>query len=176
VKDISDADLKQFPVEQVSWDDVQDFLKRLNASEKKSGWRYRLPTNAEWEYACRGAVTAKAECSFDFYFDKPTNDLSSREANFDGRFPAGKAPKGTCLERTTEVGSYSPNKLRLYDMHGNVWQWCKDGFNGDSLRAMRGGSWNNRADRCRAAFGGLDAPSKRHYSIGIRLARVPSGK
>jgi formylglycine-generating enzyme required for sulfatase activity/tRNA A-37 threonylcarbamoyl transferase component Bud32 len=176
VKDISDADLKQFPVEQVSWKDVQEFLKKLNASEKKSGWRYRLPTEAEWEYACRGAATSKADCSFDFYFDRPTNDLSSREANFHGGFPAGNAPKGPNLGRTSTVGSYPRNELGLYDMHGNVWQWCDDDCNGVPTRVFRGASWNNDSSCCRAAARAWDAPTYRYRDVGFRLALVPSGK
>src|SRR5262249_14361976 len=97
VKDIPEDDLKQFPVESVSWNEAQEFLGKLNASQKKSGWLYRLPTEAEWEYACRGAATSKADCSFDFYFDRPTNDLSSTQANFHGDHPAGNAPKGPYL-------------------------------------------------------------------------------
>src|SRR5208283_843249 len=110
-------DLKQFPVELVSCDDAQKFIKKLNEQEKGKGWLYRLPTEAEWEYACRGGATTEEECSFDFYFDKPSNDLSSKEANIENK-----------VGRTTKVGSYVPNKLGLYDMHGNVWQWCEDRF------------------------------------------------
>ena len=87
---------------------------------------YRLPSEAEWEYACRGGATSEEECSYHFYFAKPTNDLSSKQANFNGNYPFGKADKGPYLGRTTKVGSYAPNKLGLYDMHGNVWQWCED--------------------------------------------------
>ena len=85
-----------------------------------------MPSEAEWEYACRGGATSEEECSYHFYFAKPTNDLSSKEANFNGNFPFGKADKGPYLGRTTKVGSYAPNKVGLYDMHGNVWQWCED--------------------------------------------------
>jgi formylglycine-generating enzyme required for sulfatase activity len=177
VKDISDDDLKQFPVEQVAWYDVQEFLKKLNASEKKRGWLYRLPTEAEWEYACRGGATSKADCSFDFYFrDKSTNDLSSTQANFHGDFPAGNAPKGPNLGRTCKVGSYPPNKLGLYDMHGNVWQWCEDAFNGGSDRVHRGGSWDNHASYFRAAYRGRFPPANVSWSLGFRLARVPVAK
>jgi uncharacterized protein (TIGR02996 family) len=84
VKGISDADLRQFPVERVSWKDAQKFLKRLNAREKAGGFLYRLPTEAEWEYACRGGTTSQKDCAFDFYFAEPTNHLSSAQANFDG--------------------------------------------------------------------------------------------
>ena len=126
VKDIKDEDLKQFPVESVSWDDAQEFIKKLNEKEKGRGYLYRLPSEAEWEYACRGGATSEEECSYHFYFDKPTNDLSSTQANFDGDSPFGKGEKGPYLGRTTKVGSYAPNKLGLYDMHGNVWQWCED--------------------------------------------------
>jgi formylglycine-generating enzyme required for sulfatase activity len=76
VQDISDGDLKLFPVEGVSWDDAQEFIKKLNEREAGRGYQYRLPTEAEWEYACRGGATSEEECSYHFYFDKPTNDLS----------------------------------------------------------------------------------------------------
>src|SRR5205823_2918425 len=111
------------------WEDVvEQFLVKLNKQEKAIGWLYRLPTEAEWEYACRGRANSKEECSFHFYFDKPTDDLSSTQANFNGHFPVGTADKGPYLERTTKVGSYRPNRLGLYDMHGNVWEWCSDCF------------------------------------------------
>jgi formylglycine-generating enzyme required for sulfatase activity len=180
VRDIADAELKRFPVEQVSWQDVQEFLKKLNARENGKGWLYRLPSEAEWEYACRNASTTKEECSFDFYFDKPTNDLSSKQANFDASEPAGNAEKGPFLQRTTKVGSYAPNKLGLYDMHGNVWQFCDDP--GDDLtesggpgRVIRGGAWNRQGEQCRAAYRVAAALGNYSRSLGLRLARVPSG-
>src|SRR5439155_11302671 len=101
VLDISDEELKLFPVDNVSWDDAQEFIKKLNEKERGRGYRYRLPTAAEWEYACRGGATSEEECSYHFYFDKPTNDLSSKQANFIGISPFGKAPKGPHLARTT---------------------------------------------------------------------------
>jgi formylglycine-generating enzyme required for sulfatase activity len=174
VKDFKDEDLKQFPVEQVSWEDAQEFIKKLNEKEKGRGYVYRLPTEAEWEYACRGGATSQEECSYHFYFDKPTNDLSSKEANFNGNFPFGKADKGPHLGRPTKVGSYAPNKLGLYDMHGNVWQWCEDLFDPKaSGRALRGGSWTHDAGGCRAAYRGGSTPGNRFYDLGFRLARVP---
>ncbi len=126
VKDISDEELKLFPVESVSWDDVQEFIRKLNEKESGRGYLYRLPTEAEWEYACRGGATSEEECSHHFYFDKPTDDLSSDQANFNGEHPFGDAPKGNYLGRTSRVGAYPPNKLGLCDMHGNVHQWCED--------------------------------------------------
>jgi serine/threonine protein kinase len=174
VKDISDAELKRFPAEMVSWDDVQEFLKKLNAQQQGRGWLYRLPSEAEWEYACRGAATTKEECSFDFYFDKPTNDLSWNQANFRSEHPAGNGAKGPWLQRTTEVGSYAPNKLGLYDMNGNVWQWCADLYSGGPGRVLRGGSWDGRGFHCRVASRRFGAPSVRNHSFGFRLSRVPS--
>jgi formylglycine-generating enzyme required for sulfatase activity len=172
VKDSADADLKRFPVEQVSWIDVQEFLKKLNAREKGKGWVYRLPSGAQWEYACRGAATSKEDCLFDFYLDKPTNNLSSTQANFNGDLPAGKAAKGPNLGRPTKVGSYAPNQLGLYDMHGNVGQWCADLCPGDSRRLARGGSWYDDAEHCRAASGFGGEPSYRYIILGLRLART----
>jgi formylglycine-generating enzyme required for sulfatase activity len=126
IKTLSDEELKLLPVESVSWDNAQEFIRRLNEKERGRGYWYRLPTEAEWEYACRGGATSEEECSHHFYFDKPTNDLSSEQANFDGNDPFGEAPKGKSLRRTSRVGAYPSNKLGLCDMHGNVWQWCAD--------------------------------------------------
>jgi formylglycine-generating enzyme required for sulfatase activity len=175
VKDISDEDLKQFPVEEVSWNEIQEFLGKLNAAEKKSGRLYRLPTEAEWEYACRGAASSKEECSFDFYLDKPTNDLSSHQSNFKGDEPAGNAPKGPYLARPCKVGSYPPNKLGLYDMNGNVFQWCADSWGPDG-RVVRGGAWGYAAIHCRAAQRHVNHPTARGGGLGFRLVRVPIGK
>jgi formylglycine-generating enzyme required for sulfatase activity len=135
---------------------------------------YRLPTEAEWEYACRGGVTSKQDCSFDFYFEQPTNDLSSQQANFNGNHPAGQASKGPYLERTSKVGSYKPNRLGICDLHGNVWEWCEDSYgDGASDRVIRGVSWYSDGSSCRAAHRAGRAPSGRHYYLGFRLARVP---
>ena len=176
VKDINDEDLKQFPVEQVSWDDARDFIKKLNEKEKGKGYQYRLPSEAEWEYACWGGATSKEECSYHFYFDQPTNDLSSKQANFYGNVPAGKGDKGPYMRRTTKVGSYPPNKLGLYDMNGNVWQWCEDLYDPkDSARGRvyRGGSWGCDGLFCIAALRQRSAQSERNHYLGFRLARVP---
>jgi formylglycine-generating enzyme required for sulfatase activity len=176
VSGISEEELKLFPVERVSWEDAQEFLKKLNAKERDNGYVYRLPTEAEWEYACRGGATSLEECSHHFYFDKPSNDLSSDQANFNGNHPFGQAPKGKYLGRPTRVGSYPPNELGLCDMHGNVWQWCADLFEkGGSDRVDRGGSYYYDGASCRAAVRGRFPPSDRNADLGFRLARVPRG-
>jgi formylglycine-generating enzyme required for sulfatase activity len=128
VKTLSDEELKLFPVETVSWEEAQEFIRRLNEKERGRGYVYRMPTMVELEYACRGGATSEEECSHYFYFAKPTDDLSSEQANFNGNFPFGKAPKGNYLRRPSRVGAYPPNRLGLCDMHGNVWQWCADDF------------------------------------------------
>lgn len=173
VKDIKDEELTQFPVEQVSWDDCQEFLKQLNEKERGKGYVYRLPTEEEWEYACRGGATTEEECKHRFYFEKAVDDLPSKQANFHGDFPFGRAEKGPNLGRATRVGSYAPNQLGLYDMHGNVWQWT-DSRAGTSDRVFRGGSWNGSGGYCQAADRVGRAPSYRSTGVGFRLARVPS--
>jgi formylglycine-generating enzyme required for sulfatase activity len=174
ILDIPDEELKLFPVESASWKDVQEFLKKLNEKERGSGYFYRLLTSAEWEYACRGGATSEEECSYKFYLDKPTNDLSSEQANFDGNYPAGKAPKGKYLERPTRVGAYPPNKLGLCDMHGNVSQWCAGRWDPRAgLFSFRGGSWGTVGEGCQAAYCFGETPERRRNDLGFRLARVP---
>ncbi len=166
VKDIKDVDLKRFPVETVSWDDCQLFIEQLNKREKEAGWVYRLPKSEEWEYACRGGPVDKLVSAFDFYFAKPTSTLSPEQANFDNR-----------QMRTCKVGLYEPNSLGLYDIHGNVWEWCEDavtGADGASRRPDRGGGWSHGSGYCRAALRRAGTPSSRFNDLGLRLARVPS--
>ena len=171
-KDISDEELKLFPVENVSYDDAQAFIKKLNEKERRRGYLYRLPTEAEWEYACRGGATSEEECSYHFYFDKPTNDLSSEQANFNGEVPAGDAPLGKNLQRTTRVGAYPPNKLGLFDIHGNVRQWCADPFPRSSERMALGGCWYDRGITCRVAERRDKVSTYRSSHYGFRLVRV----
>lgn len=170
VKDIQDAELKRFPVEGVSWDDAQLFLRELNKREKEAAWLFRLPREAEWEYACRGGPTDdRSDSAFDFYFDKPTNQLQPAQANFE---------HGTGLKRTCKVGSYKPNRLGLYDMHGNAGEWCDDVETavGALHRVIRGGGCIDPSTDCRAACRYSCPLVDRRYNIGLRVARVPVGK
>jgi formylglycine-generating enzyme required for sulfatase activity len=155
----------------VSWDDAQGFIKKVNEQYRESGYLYRLPSEAEWEYACRGGATSLEECSHHFYLAQPTNDLSSEQANFAGNFPFGKAPMGPFLQRTTRVGAYPSNKLGLCDMHGNVYQWTDTAQGSD--RVDRGGCWTLDGNSCRAADRYMNAPTIRSNDLGFRLARVP---
>src|SRR5262249_5575188 len=127
--------------------------------------------------SCRGGASSQEECAFDYYLAQPTNDLSSEQANFDGNYPGGSAPKGKYPERTTKVGSYKPNRLGIYDMHGNVWEWCQDHFQaGGAARVFRGGSWYYRGSYCRASNRLRNEPANRLNFVGFRLAAVPSGE
>ena len=168
------------PVESVSWEDAQAFVAKLNQSAAlPAGWKYALPTEAQWEYACR----AGTESVFGF-----GDTLSSRDANFDGRYPYGSAMKGPYLGQTCVVGSYKPNGWGLYDMHGNVWEWCSDWYaeklvvGSDSIGALtgsnrlgRGGSWNYGGRDCRSANRNGYDPGCRLNFVGFRLAAVPVG-
>jgi len=146
------------PVEQVSWDDAVEFCSRLS---QDTGRPYRLPSEAEWEYACRAGTTTP------FHFGETiTTDL----ANYDGNYTYGQGPKGVYREETTEVGSFGvANNFGLYDMHGNVWEWCQDEWHdsydgaptdgsawlgneeGSNRRMLRGGSWDYNPAICRSA-------------------------
>src|SRR5262249_33510722 len=148
------------PVETVSWNEAMEFCRRLAAKEGKVPGSYFLPSEEQWEYACRaGTLTA-------FAFGEA---LSSRDANFDGNRPYGAAPAGPFLEKTSKVGSYRPNAWGLHDMHGNVWEWC-DGSGRD--RAVRGGSWNNSGHLCRSARRQMNAPTFRGETVGFRVVVV----
>jgi formylglycine-generating enzyme required for sulfatase activity len=166
VKNISDADLKRFPVESVSWSDCQAIISRLNDKVGEPGWLYRLPTHTEWEYACRGGPLADPSASaFDFYFSKPMIRLPRNVANF--MHPG-------FLNRTRKVGSYPPNSLGLCDMHGNVGESCLDDgqpANAASGHMGRGGSWHAKAFQCTASAPGTrtGGPLPRR---GLRVARV----
>jgi formylglycine-generating enzyme required for sulfatase activity len=174
---VAALDTRRLPVEMVSWEDAKVFCQKLSAREGK---HYRLPTEAEWEYACRGG-------SDEYYVFHSGNPLSSKEANFDGNYPYTGASKGPYLARTTSVGSYAPNRFGLYDMHGNVWQWCQDWYDESyyvrsprldpvnttegftRLVVMRGGSWSDDAWHCRSAARHGYQKNYRSREIGFRV-------
>ncbi|MBF0451673.1 MAG: SUMF1/EgtB/PvdO family nonheme iron enzyme [Candidatus Magnetomorum sp.] len=160
------------PVESVSWNDVQDFIKKLNNRDR--GRNYRLPTEAEWEYAARAGTRTP------FAFG---NCLSTSDANYDGNYPLTGCSKGQYRSQTLTVGSLQKNAWGLYDMHGNVWEWCQD-WKGDystgdvkdptgpttgSDRVIRGGRWGSSARRCRSAIRYSRRPEYGYDYLGFRL-------
>ena len=162
---------KNLPVDTVSWDDCQEFIKKLRAKDMKP---YRLPTEAEWEYACRaGTITP-------FCFGET---ISTDQANYCGEGVYGKGKKGKFRRKTTPVGSFAANAFGLYDMHGNVWQWCQDwlgdypqnevadpqGPEAGQYRVWRGGSWIVDPEDCRSALRNGNEPGNRSHVIGFRL-------
>ena len=174
---VQGLDTKQFPVETVSWDDAQAFCKKMRDHDTQ-GRQFRLPTEAEWEYACRATTTTP------FYFG---SKLNGKEANCDGNYPYGTTDKGSYKGRTTKVGEYGDNKWGLCDMHGNVWQWCEDYYgpynddlkSTDPLRSFRyseerrisrGGSWITDAMNCRVAYRCSYGPNYSSSNIGFRVA------
>ena len=151
----------KLPVEKVSWNDAVEFCKRLS---QKTGKTYRLPSQAEWEYACRAGTKTP------FYFGETiTPDL----VNYNGNNPYGGAPKGLYRKQTTDVGNFSPNAFGLYDMHGNVWEWCSHPDNDRSDRRVRcGGSWKDAAVNCRSAYRLSNLAGDGYSDIGFRVALV----
>jgi uncharacterized protein (TIGR02996 family) len=170
-----------FPVEGVSWDDAVEFCRRLS-EEREPGRQYRLPSEAEWEFACRAGTTTP------FHFGAT---LSSAQANFDASGPYGRDRERPVLMRTTPVGSYPPNAWGLYDMHGNVDEWCAEWLDPDYYRAsprqnptgpregdfrvVRGGGWNSIARECRAARREGCVPASRFSTLGFRVALSLTG-
>jgi len=164
------------PVEQVSWEDAQKFIRKLNQIEKHN--RYRLPTEAEWEYACRAGTTTPFS----------TGDcMSTDQANYDGNYPLIGCVKGQDRKTTTRAGSFEPNAWGLYDMNGNVCEWCQDwkgdypsgavsdpeGPSSGQYRVLRGGKWVSNGEYCRSASRSGSHPGGRFSSIGFRLALSP---
>ena len=162
------------PVEKVSWNNAVDFCQKLS---QKTGNNYKLPSEAQWEYACRARTTTP------FYFGESiTPDL----VNCNGNYPYASAPKGQYRKQTTEVGTFPPNAFGLYDMHGNVWEWCQDDWHDNYANApndgsawtsqsgnrklLRGGSWNDGPDYCRSASRNtLNLLDFSTYGIGFRV-------
>jgi hypothetical protein len=169
------------PVENVSYDDVQEFLQKLNSTNSRSGFLYRLPTADEWEYILRGGPISKSQSQYHYYFARSktdltavhTNDLSSTQANFDGNYPAGSGKKGPYLESTSAVGNYLPNPLGMYDLHGNVWEWTSTEEGSDRVNC--GGSCRNHGTSCEASDRRGNDPVRRSINLGLRLLAVPVG-
>jgi formylglycine-generating enzyme required for sulfatase activity len=178
------------PVEQVTWMNATNYCGLRTAKEQTTGliptnWVYRLPTESEWEYACRaGTVTA-------FYLG---TDLDSGQANFDGQDEYDSVtgtisdPSGVYLATTTPVGNYSPNGWGLFDMVGNVWEWCQDWYGPyptgsvtdpkgpatGTYRIFRGGSWIDPAVNCRSSPRAHDLPTLSIYRVGFRVVLAPA--
>jgi formylglycine-generating enzyme required for sulfatase activity len=160
-------------VEKVSWNNVQDFLQKLN---ERSGMKFRLPTEAEWEYAARAGTTGP----FSFQ-DK----ISADKVNYGGSSTYGVSSKGKFREKTVPVGSLPANPWGLHEVHGNVWEWTCSAYdknyggseekcagrNDSGLRVLRGGSWNNRPRGVRSANRFRYEPDTRSDYIGFRLAQ-----
>jgi formylglycine-generating enzyme required for sulfatase activity len=185
LESLTDAEARgtgeEFPMYAVSYDECQRFCERLTELDHASGqlpetWAYVLPTETQWEYACRaGTTTATA-------FGEA---LSSTLANFDGEFPYNGAPEGPNLKATCAVGSYPPNNWGLCDMHGNVREWCRDAFtdivlggtdpqssDGEAGRVVRGGSWLSLGLGCRSADRTRVESTHRDKTLGFRVAVV----
>ena len=176
------------PVEQVNWEEAVEFCDRLS---RLTGREYRLPSEAEWEYACRGGTTTAFHVG-----ETLTTDLANYRGVGDdsmgwkGNYNQG--PKGIYRKETTEVGSFPPNPFGLYDMHGNVWEWCQDHWHNNYSedpprdgsawlfseerksedehdRVVRGGSWYNYPRNCRSACRNPSDPVNRYGNYGFRV-------
>ncbi|MBR8827442.1 MAG: SUMF1/EgtB/PvdO family nonheme iron enzyme [Gomphosphaeria aponina SAG 52.96 = DSM 107014] len=172
------------PVESISWYEAVEFCARLS---QKTGSTYRLPSEAEWEYACRAATNLNP-----FYFGKT---ITTQLVNYDGKYIYGSAPKGKYRGQTTPVAKFPPNAFGLHDLHGNVWEWCADHWhnnyfnaptdgsvwladlaaNESQFRVRRGGSWYNNPANCRSACRNACESSESYYYIGFRVVRNPNG-
>ena len=166
---------ERLPVERVAWDDTQVFIKKLNGCGDA---KFRLPTEAEWEYACRAGTTTP------FSFG---NTITTAQVNYNGNYPYKNGRKGEYREKTMPVGSLPANDWGLHEMHGNVHEWVNDwhgdyssgsvtdpiGAGSGSYRVYRGGSWRSSAHYCRSADRIRREPGARRRDLGFRLARIP---
>ena len=164
------------PVENVSWIEVQQFLLRLN--RRFPGRNYRLPTEAQWEYACRAGTATPFSTGL---------RLTDEQANFDGRYRLPGHPPGRFRGSPVPAGSFPATPWGLRDMHGNVWEWCEDwygpyppgpardpiGPSGGTMKIIRGGSWAFDENSCRCALRYTHAPGDRGFSIGFRVVADP---
>ncbi|OUD15753.1 hypothetical protein TPSD3_01630 [Thioflexithrix psekupsensis] len=156
------------PVINVSWNDAQKYCQWLS---QQTGEAYRLPTEAEWEYACRAGTTTR------YWWG---DEIGKNKANCDG------CGSRWGNQQTAPVGSFKPNPFGLYDMHGNVWEWCQDGWHGDykgaptdgsaweggdGMRVLRGGSWSNLPSNLRSALRSRNSPDYSFYNLGFRVVR-----
>jgi formylglycine-generating enzyme required for sulfatase activity len=182
-KKVEGQDTSRFPVENVQYPEAVQFCEKLSEldGEKQAGRTYRLPTEAEWEYACRAGSTT-------VFTHGPK--ISSTDANFNGWHPYGGADRGPYIERPTTVGSYKPNAFGLYDMHGNVFEWVLDWFDvgyyakseaadpkgpaGGKFRVLRGGSWQSVGSLVRSAERYYDRDITRHEDHGFRVVATIS--
>ncbi len=166
---------KNRPVENVSWEHCQEFCQKLSGHLKGCG-TVGLPSEAEWEYACRAGTTTE------FHFgDVITPDL----ANYNGEYTWNGSPEGKNRRETTDVNSFRPNPWGLFDVHGNVWEWCQDwgrpyseveqisseqlSVQSNEYRVLRGGSWLNDPSNCRSAYRRWRGPAYREYMYGFRV-------
>ena len=163
-----------YPKENISWQETQQFIDKLNKLQKTNN--FRLPTEAEWEYAAR----AGSKTIFSY-----GNLITPETVNYDGNYPYGKGKKGVYREHATMVGSFQANDFGLYDMHGNVWEYCGDWYAKDyyeqspaknptgpesgKKKIVRGGSWDSDARNCRVAERTKFLPHKKRKAFGFRL-------
>ena len=166
------------PVVNVSWDDAQAYIEWLWA---KTGQRYRLLSEAEWEYCCRAGTETQ------YWWG---DEISTKQANYDGNYISGKGTEDDCSPKTLPVNSFRPNSWGLYQVHGNVWEWCQDCWNGDyhnapaggsawtagdgKYRVLRGGSWAGGPETLRPARRLVNSRHDRSDDVGLRVARTLS--
>lgn len=148
------------PVESVDWDDCQKFLSKLNKEVPELD--LRLPTEAEWEYACRAGTTTP------FSFGE---NITTAQVNYDGGYSYADGVVGEYRAMTVPVKSLPPNPWGLFEMHGNVWEWCEELYSAQGYRVVRGGSWYSIARYVRSAHRNRLSPSIRFSHLGFRFAR-----
>jgi len=184
---IEASDTSRFPVDSATWEEADRFCRTLTRRERveATGWEYRLPTEAEWEYACRAWISTR----WPFHFGR---SIESSRANFDAQYlyPRDYDPDRPTIGHPVEVGRYTPNAFGLYDMHGNIDEWCSDWFDGGyyrespiddptgppdgSSKCYRGGAWSGQGEDCRAAvrIGRLTDDADDRIGFRVVLARV----